>query len=50
MRVADAFGLTVRNNHGGVFDIQARQSPSRGTLFKSPSSGMPTYWHESVGP
>ena len=22
----------------------------RGTLFKSPSSGMPSYWHESVGP
>ena len=50
MKVGNAFNMTVKNNRGGLFEMTSQQSPTRGTLFKCPSSGMPTYWHESVGP
>ena len=50
LRIGTAVGQKVNNNMGGLFDVTAQQSPTRGTLFKSPSSGMPTFWHESIGP
>ena len=50
LRVGSAFANTVSHNSGGVFDMSAQPSPTRGTLFKSPSSGMPTFWHESICP
>ena len=50
LNVGAALQNTVRSNRGGLFDVQNHASPMRGTLFKSPSTNMPTYWHESVGP
>lgn len=48
--MGNAYDMTIKHNRGGLFDVQAQPSPTRGTLFKSPSTNMPTYWHESVGP
>ena len=42
--------LQSATSYNGLFDISYQRSPTRGTLFRSTASGMPTYWHETVGP
>ena len=42
--------LQTATSYNGLFDVSYQKSPTRGTLFRSTVSGMPTYWHETVGP